>query len=295
MDSSIEDFKKEVQENRVNFKNTAPFAVNKTNEFDNTKALDELKEFSRICTEHRQKEEDMKYGLDIFDYEHLNQPELLVVERENELLIKIWTYKDEFDKLWSKWKNEQFYKLNPDAMDDQAVAYYEKIQELPKDVRVWQIYEYMKLKLLLFRDTFPLITELKDESIRKRHWDTLRLEVKEEFIETADDFTLEKVFDLQLSKHAEMIYSLCDNAKKQLKIEKALTEIKRMWEEDPATNLEIVKDRSKSDNDEYYRITQTESIIALIEEHTQQLSVMKSSAFYKNFDDKIDFWDSNIS
>ena len=68
--------------------------------------------------------------------------------------------------------------------------------ELPKDVRVWQIFDYMKLKLNLFRDTFPLITELKDESIRKRHWDTLRLEVKEEFIETADDFTLEKVFDL---------------------------------------------------------------------------------------------------
>jgi len=53
MDSSIEDFKKEVQENRVNFKNTAPFAVNKINEFDNTKALDELKQFSRICQEHR--------------------------------------------------------------------------------------------------------------------------------------------------------------------------------------------------------------------------------------------------
>ncbi len=33
----------------------------------------------------------------------------------------------------------------------------------------------------------------------------------------------------------------------------------------------------------------------MIEEHTQQLSVMKSSAFYKNFDDKIDFWDGNIS
>jgi len=81
-------------------------------------------------------------------------------------------------------------------MDDQAFAYYEKIMELPKDVRVWQIFDYMKLKLNLFRDTFPLITELKDESIRKRHWDTLRLEVKEEFIETADDFTLEKVFDL---------------------------------------------------------------------------------------------------
>jgi len=154
-------------------------------------------------------------------------------------------------------------------MDDQTIAYYEKVMELPKEVRSWGIFEFMKAKLMLFRDTFPLITELKDEAIRKRHWDTLRLEVKEEFIETADDFTLEKLFELQLSKHADMIYGLCDNARKQLKIEKALIEIKRMWEEDPATNLEIVKDRSKSDNDEYYRITQTETIIALIEDHTQ--------------------------
>ena len=87
---------------------------------------------------------------------------------------------------------------------------------------------------------------------------------------------------------------LCENAKKQLKIEKALNEIKRMWEEDPATNLEIVKEKSKSDNEEYHRITSTDTIIAIIEDHTQQLSLMKSSAFYKNFDDKIDFWDSNI-
>lgn len=137
MDSDIEDFKKEVQELRVTFKNNAPFTVNKANEFANTTALDELREFSRICQDYRQKEEDMKFGLDIFDYEHLNQPELGIVERENELLTKIWTYKDEFDKLWSNWKNEQFLKLNADSMDDEAVAYFEKFQELPKDVRVW--------------------------------------------------------------------------------------------------------------------------------------------------------------
>ena len=112
----------------------------------------------------------------------------------------------------------------------------------------------MKGKLNLFRETFPLITELKDDSIRQRHWRDIRFEVKEEFNETADDFTLEKVFELQLSKHQEMIYSLCDSAKKQLKIEKSLIEIKRMWEEDPATNLDIVKERSKADNEEFHLI-----------------------------------------
>ena len=79
---------------------------------------------------------------------------------------------------------------------------------------------------------------------------------------------MEKLFELELVKHAEMISDLAHNAKKQLKIEKSLNEIKRMWEEDPATNLEIIKERSKADNEEYYKITTTENIIALIEDHT---------------------------
>lgn len=42
MDSSIEDFKKSVQENRANFKQSAPFAVEKSAEHDNIKALEKL-------------------------------------------------------------------------------------------------------------------------------------------------------------------------------------------------------------------------------------------------------------
>ena len=32
-------------------------------------------------------------------------------------------------------------------MEDQVIVYYEKIQELPKDVRVWQIYDAMKARV----------------------------------------------------------------------------------------------------------------------------------------------------
>jgi dynein heavy chain len=32
-----------------------------------------------------------------------------------------------------------------------------------------------------FGRTMPMLTDLRDESMRERHWDALRLEVKEEF------------------------------------------------------------------------------------------------------------------
>lgn len=42
MDSSIDDFKKSVQENKTNFKMSAPFSVDKSSEHDNVKALEKL-------------------------------------------------------------------------------------------------------------------------------------------------------------------------------------------------------------------------------------------------------------
>jgi len=39
----------------------------------------------------------MKPGLDIFEYDALQYTDLLVVERENQLLTEIWELKDEWD------------------------------------------------------------------------------------------------------------------------------------------------------------------------------------------------------
>lgn len=52
-----------------------------------------------------------------------------------------------------------------------------------KDIRAWPIYEFLKSKFHLFREVLPLALQLKDESIRPRHWNDLRFEVKEEFNE----------------------------------------------------------------------------------------------------------------
>jgi dynein heavy chain len=170
-----------------------------------------------------------------------------------------------------------------------------KLQKLEKDERKWKVTEFINDKIRVFRDTVPLITDLRDESMRERHWKELRIEVKEDFDETDASFTLEKCFDPQLINHIEKISDLTMNAKKQLKIEKALKEIKRMWEDDKATELEMDRPRSRADNEEFYKITSTENIISLIEDHSQQLATMKSSPYYKQFDDKIDMWENNIN
>lgn len=141
----------------------------------------------------------------------------------------------------------------------------------------------------------PLIIDLRDEAMRDRHWKELRFEVKEDFDELAEDFTLEKVFDYNLPSHAEKISELADNARKELKIEVQLEDIKNTWTNDPTTDLDIIKIKSKANNEEYYKISSTENIYQNIEDHVVKLSNMKSSPYYKQFDDRIDLWENNIA
>lgn len=83
------------------------------------------------------------------------------------------------------------------------------------------------------------MTDLRDGAMRDRHWNDLRIELKDEFREKADDFNLEKILSLDLISHVDRIAELTNNARKQLAIENKLSEIKDMWENDDKTNLDI--------------------------------------------------------
>lgn len=295
IDNQIEDFKKEVLDNRHTFKQNAHFAVEKAYEYDNVKPLERLTEFKVQCMELRQKEEEMKPGLEIFEYDAQQYVELTQVERENQLLTEVWELKEQFDNEWFIWKDISYYDLNIDDIEMRVIDYYNKLTNMNKDIRGWGIYDFLKTKFILFREVLPLALQLRDESIRPRHWNDIRFEVKEEFNEQSEDFNLEKVFDLQLHKHQVFIDDLYHNARNQLKIEKSLIEIKRIWEEDPQTDLEISKERSKNTSEDFYKINSTENILTLVEEHSQHLAAHKSSPYYKQFNDKIDFWENNIA
>jgi len=80
VDSSIEDFKKECQDNKKKFQIEAPYTVDKN--FDNLKAFEKLQEFKGQTQELRATEEAMKFGLEIFDIEPMIYPEVTLVEKE---------------------------------------------------------------------------------------------------------------------------------------------------------------------------------------------------------------------
>lgn len=56
----------------------------------------------------------------------------------------------------------------------------------------------MRDRVEQFRQTMPLIQDLKNKAMRQRHWDALRHEMSRDFDPYSPTFTLEQVFALGL-------------------------------------------------------------------------------------------------
>jgi len=72
VDDQIDDFKKECVDLKNNFKLNAPYGVTKDGKdkaADNSRAFDKLAEYKSQTVELRNREEELKFGLDIFEIE----------------------------------------------------------------------------------------------------------------------------------------------------------------------------------------------------------------------------------
>eukprot|EP00952_Eustigmatos_sp_NYUAD-ZCMA_P008048 33779-Eustigmatos_ZCMA.PRE.1 len=104
-------------------------------------------------------------------------------------------------------------------MEAAAGNFNKKLGKLGRDIKQWKVWEAMRDRVEQFRQTMPLIQDLKNKAMRDRHWDALRKEINKDFDPNSDTFTLEQVFALGLHTQAEFIGELSANANKELSIE----------------------------------------------------------------------------
>lgn len=110
---------------------------------------------------------------------YINQPEnsdLKTLSSEVQIVKGIWELILEWQNAWNEWRTGNFWKINIDIMEDTALSLYKEFSGLNKKYynRNWDMLIVTTKNLDSFRRTLPLITALKNPSMRKRHWDRVR-------------------------------------------------------------------------------------------------------------------------
>merc|ERR1740123_636117 len=140
-------------------------------------------------------------------------------------------------------------------MDELAMKFQTRLRKLQgkdKSVQNWPVFQGMKNDLDLFRSMLPLITNLRQESMRERHFSLIIKEVGEHFDPKSNSFTLQRVFDLRLNQHSDLIARLADDAKKEAKIENGLESIAKTW---ASMKVDVVEHKGI-----YYKLRSTEEL-----------------------------------
>ncbi len=58
-------------------------------------------------------------------------------------------------------------------MEEVAVRISKSVAKLGRDLKAWPVWGWIKDTIEAFKRTMPLITDLRNPAMRKRHWDQL--------------------------------------------------------------------------------------------------------------------------
>ncbi|KAF4711294.1 hypothetical protein FOZ63_000413, partial [Perkinsus olseni] len=262
----------------------APFS---SDDMSISTAMDLLEDFTQELGQKRKQEADFQPNLDLFKMDAAVYKELEKVSEQVDSLKTIWGYTADWDGQLDKIRRIQFRDLQVEDMDTMATGYQKKCVKLRGVMGNWNVWQNLKKGIDEFRTAMPLITNLRSDAMRPRHWQAIMEEIGREFDPQADDFTLGKVFELELHKHSDLIARLADEARKQYEIESSLEMIEGVW----ATMAIEMGEYKQS----YVKIKSTEEMFQTLEEHVLKLSDMKSSQFYLPFAEKVEKWERQLA
>lgn len=112
------------------------------------------------------------------------------------------------------WGKTLWQHLNTQALTEGIDNFVKEFRKLAKPIRALPIASVLEKIMKQFKNVVPLLSSLKDEAMRERHWQMLMAKTGKTFDMSPERFTLENIFAMELHKHQEGVEEIVVNAMK---------------------------------------------------------------------------------
>jgi dynein heavy chain len=277
-----EEFGHKVVEFRADFKEEAPFnysvgedCYKKVDEW-NTK-IDQIENAAKSLQERQ--------GL--FDVNKENWKEIKVCRDELKLLKKVWDHVELVNSIFNSWKATLWPDVNVDSMMIMCSKIQKEIKALDRPVRGWDCYLGMMKEMADMLIDLPLVQDLRDDAMRERHWKKLMRICGKTFV-MDDKMSLGVLLSLELHKFADPVGEVVEQARMEIKIDKALQRIETIW-----NALQFEYEPFKSSGVKVLKMPDT--TIESLDDHEVQLQNMMGNRFKAFFEIQITTWKGKLS
>ncbi|KAM6931388.1 dynein axonemal heavy chain 10 [Xenentodon cancila] len=218
-------------------------------------------------------------------------PELTRIHEEMNGLRQIYdVYKAQKDAK-SKWAQTLWVDLDIQLLQEGIDSLNKSLRQLPKNVRTLPVGLFLDGRMKEFRESLPLLMDLKNEALQDRHWKELMERTGTSFQMNPSNFTLENMFAMELHRHANVIGDIVTSAVKELGIEKGVKGVAHTWENIKFSVQPYVKGIQKHGS----VLGAMDEILLNVDNDIMNLQSMAGSRFVGPFLGAIQQWEKDLS
>ena len=138
----------------------------------------------------------------------------------------------------------------------------------------------------LFKPFLPIICDLRNPGLKRRHWEEI-CELTKIELDGELHISLKELLDEGIEKFKEEINQISDCATREQKLEDAIFKMKDEWK---AVKFEVVEYR----NSETYVLRGAEPVWELLDEHIAKTMVIASSPYIKFLAGEVNHWKNTL-
>ncbi|KAI9836369.1 MAG: hypothetical protein M1819_001398 [Sarea resinae] len=160
-------------------------------------------------------------------------------------------------------------------------------KEMPSRMRQYAAFEHIQGVLRQLLKVNPLLSEMKSEAVRERHWIRIFKALKPGKRYSQISMTLGDVWDLQLASSEVIIKDIITQAQGEMALEEFLKQVRETWQN---YSLDLVNYQNKC-----RLIRGWDDLFAKCSENLNSLQAMRHSPYYKEFEEDASSWEDKLN
>ncbi|XP_018593809.2 dynein heavy chain 6, axonemal [Scleropages formosus] len=240
-------------------------------------AIDELQEQA-----FQYKLYQKNFKVEVTKYEALEE-----LSAEVKLKQLLWDSLEEWDSHQGSWMTSKFEELDPEQLNAEVVKYSKFVSQLEKGLPPNSVVPRLKEQVESMKEKLPIITNLRNPSLKARHWDMLEQIVGASLY--AETLTLASLEELDMFRFIDEIQEVSGQASGEASLETILKKVEESWK---TTEFVVLLHRDSKD---VFILGGTDDIQALLDDSMVNVATVSSSRYVGPVKARVAEWQRQLS
>jgi dynein heavy chain len=235
---------------------------------------------------HEYRTYQKKFSIEVTKYEELEE-----VHAELRLKELLWNSMEEWDQLLVEWYNLEFNTIDPDEMGQVVQKYAKYAHQLDKGLPPNEVVKILKKKVEKQKDRMSVITNLRNDAFKPRHWQMIEEILGEELPaeDSEQKLTLKLLDEWEAFEHTEEIEEVSGQASGESALVLMLKKVEDMWK---TAEYVVLPHRDSKD---VFILGGTDEIQVQLDDSRVAVATIASSRYVGPIREKVEEWQKNLN